>query len=383
MNYFKSKIKLNIKGKNIHKFIKRLISNKIEMLKINYIKHNEANIIVYKKDYDNILKIKSIYEVNEIETYGLIKIKKIVNLYKYIIIGLIISLIIIIILSKMIFKIEVIHDNSNIRKFMLDELETNGISKYKFKKNYDDIQIIKKNIMDKYKDKLEWLEIEEVGTKYVIRLKERIIVDNTKDNKKYNVIAKKGGIIKKIIASNGNIIREINNYVNKGDIIISGNVYLNEDLKDVVGAKGSVLAEVWYNVTVTYPYIYSEIKTTGNSAKVYALKILNNVIEINKKFKEKNIEEKVILNHNLLPISLVLQKQFETTTISQVLTNEEATSKAISEAILKMNNKLLSNEEIIEYKVLKTSVNDDSIVLNMFFSVLEDITEYQEIVMLQ
>ena len=52
LDKFKSRIKLNIKGKNIERFIKRLIFNKIEMLKISYPSRNEVNIIVYKTDFD-------------------------------------------------------------------------------------------------------------------------------------------------------------------------------------------------------------------------------------------------------------------------------------------------------------------------------------------
>ena len=47
---FQNKISLNIKGKNINRFIKKLRNNKIDILKIKYKNKNEANIIIYKKD---------------------------------------------------------------------------------------------------------------------------------------------------------------------------------------------------------------------------------------------------------------------------------------------------------------------------------------------
>jgi len=79
---FTSKIKLNIKGKNIERFIKRLVTNKIELLKIFYPNRNEVNIIVYKKDYEKIMELKSVYEITELNCYGFIKIKKTLNMYK-------------------------------------------------------------------------------------------------------------------------------------------------------------------------------------------------------------------------------------------------------------------------------------------------------------
>ena len=71
-----SKISLNIKGKNINRFIKKLNNNKIEILSLKYKSKDEADIIIYKKDYSKLLKIKSIYEITELEIFFLIKIKK-------------------------------------------------------------------------------------------------------------------------------------------------------------------------------------------------------------------------------------------------------------------------------------------------------------------
>ena len=45
INKLQNKIKLNIKGKNIERFIKRLKTNQIDLLKIEYLKYNEINII--------------------------------------------------------------------------------------------------------------------------------------------------------------------------------------------------------------------------------------------------------------------------------------------------------------------------------------------------
>ena len=60
-----SKISLNIKGRNINRFIKKLKTNKIEILSIKYKNKNEADIIIYKKDYQTILKIKKVLTFQE------------------------------------------------------------------------------------------------------------------------------------------------------------------------------------------------------------------------------------------------------------------------------------------------------------------------------
>ena len=73
----KSKVVVCVKGNNIERFIHRLVSNKIEILKLKYVKYNEVNITIYKKDYDDLIKLKTVYDVSIIDEKGLIKLKKI------------------------------------------------------------------------------------------------------------------------------------------------------------------------------------------------------------------------------------------------------------------------------------------------------------------
>jgi len=81
----------------------------------------------------------------------------------------------------------------------------------------------------------------------------------------------------------------------------------------------------------------------------------------------------------MLPISFVLQEQKEIITISSILTEEEAIDKATIAAKTKMDENLKEDESIIDYKILKTSIKEDKIVLDVFFTVLENITGYEEI----
>ena len=375
-----NKIKLNIKGKNIEKFIKRLKSNNIDLLNIEYKKYNEINIVIYKKDYEKLLEIKTIYEVNTKDIYGIIKLSQVINIYKYLIIFVFIGILILVFLSNIIFNIEVVHNDKELRNLIVNELENYDIKKYKFKKSYNEIQSIKDDILNKYQDKIEWLEIEEKGTSYIVRVEPRIIPNNEVSYEKQNVVASKSAIIKKIITKSGEVVKNINSYVNQGDIIISGNIYLNEEIKDTVKADGIVYGEVWYNVKVEYPYIYSEIKETNNYQDIYVLKIFDKSFEFtSNKFQDKKIDEKIILQNNILPIYLVKQKQQELKTISLLLTSEEALDKALEEAVKKMNEGLSDDEQIINYKILNFNIEEDKVILDVFFTVYEDITSYSKI----
>lgn len=376
----KSKIKLSITGKNINRFIIRLHNNKIEILKCTQINKEKINIIIYEKDYEKLNQIKTIYNIEKLNTYGMIKIKKKLKLNKYLIISIIIGIIILKILTNIIFKIEIIHSDKEIRELLKKELNTYGIKEKSFKKNYNQIEQIKEKILDKYKDKIEWLEIETKGTKYIVRVEIRIIKEKEETKENRNIISKKDARILEIKSAKGQILKEINNYVKKGEIIISGNIYDNETIKNTVRAEGIVYGEVWYEINITYPFIYQETKELDNKKDIYVLKILNKNIELNRnKYKTKKIEEKPILINKLIPISFVKQHQTETQEINQILTIEEAEKYAEEKAINQIKNNLKENEYIIKHKILNKKIKENEIELNIFFSVYENITDYETI----
>ena len=375
-----SKISLNIKGKNINRFIKKLRTKRIEILSLKYKNPNEADIIIYKKDYETVLKIKSIYDVTELDVFGLIKIKRKIKISKHLIVLTLIAFAIFLFFTHVIFDVEVIHSNKDIRNLLLNELKAEGIKKLSFKKSYNEISKIKEKILNKYPDKIEWLEIEENGTKYTVRVEERTIVKEDENNTPRNIVAGKDGVLKKVIAEKGDIVKDMNDYVKKGDMIINGELIFNEKVTGKVRAEGKAYAEVWYVTKTEYPFATYTETETGKTKDIYAIKFLNHTLEFTlHKFKTKKIEEEDIVKHSLIPIKLVKQKQKETKVTDQILTVEEAINKAKEKAENDIKKNLSKDEYIIRSKYLKSTVKESIVEVEMFFAVYEDITDYAEI----
>lgn len=374
----KTKVIINVSGNNIRRFISKLINIKIEILNIEYLSSREANIEIYNNDLKKVKSLKSIYEIKIKEYKGYLRLKRLFRKNIIFAASLFLGFILIIFLSNVIFKVEVVHNDNKLRTILYEELSNYDIKKYKLKKDYDDIQIIKSEILKKYKDKIEWLEIIEDGTKYIVRVEERKIINNSEEVKPRNIIAKCDAVIKKILATNGQVVKEVNNYVKKGDIIISGNVYLNDLIKDTVRANGSVYGEVWYQVSIEYPFNYQEEKLTGNEKDIYVIKLFNHVIGLNQ-YKNKITEDKLLYKNNYFPLSIIKQKQRETNIIDEVYTIDEVIDKALELGRSKINAKLGESEFIITEKKLKLNIKNSKIVLDMFYSTYENITDYEEI----
>ena len=381
LKIFSSSIKIKVTGRNINNFLKRLINNNINIEKVIPISHKEIDLIINYQDLDKVLKLKTIYNIKIVRYYGKLRIIKRIKKDIFILSSLLISLLLIYTLSNIIFKVEVIHSNKNIIKLVTKELEDNGIKKYKFVKNYQEIEKIKNKILEENKDTLEWLEIIREGTKYTIRVEERIINNKPKDNKIYNIVASKNAVIKNIYAESGEKIRSINTYVKKGDIIISSDITLPNNEKISKTASGKVQGEVWYNINIEYPYQYHEMKYTGNKKKVLVLNLLNKRISFFDfhKYKTFNRNIKYIFNNNITPISLIYEDEYETNIINEVYDYNTAREKAITKAKDKILEKYPNIKDITDIKIIKEEDKKNKISLNLFVTCLEDITEYQEV----
>lgn len=368
---------IKVSGKNTNRFITKLIQNKIALLDISNIDRKEIYIKIYEKDLKKVEGLKTIYSINIRRVYGFLYIKQVVKYYKVLLISIIICTIIFLFSIRIITKVEVIHNDSDIRQLLLNETKKRGIKKFGLRKSYEEIEKIKVDILDKKRNDIEWIEIERVGTKYIIRVEERKLNKSKKEEEKVNIVAKKSSIIKLIEAKEGVVSKEINSYVKKGDVIISGEVYLNEELKNIGTAKGKVYGEVWYKTTVEYPFLYKAKNYTGNKKTIYSLKFLNNKFDLSfrKKYKDYESKETPILSHLFFPIRLQKEIRKEVVKTDDIYTIDEAIKQANITANKKIEENLNGKEKIISSKNLKVSVKDSKIILEVFFTVFEDITD--------
>ena len=381
LNFFRNTITINVKGKNIERFLKRLVREKIELYKIDVIHYNEINIKISYKDLERVLEIKTIYDVEIVNYYGLLKFKRLINKNKLLILSIVLGICLLYFLSNIIFNIEIIHNDKELRDMLESELKKYDVTTFKLKKNYNELESIKGKILDDHKEELEWIEIEVVGTKYIVRVEERKMNVKEESVPVRNIVATKHAVLKSIDAKSGDIVREINTYVKPGDVVISGDIKLNEESKAKVGADGVIYGEVWYQTQVEFPYEYHEKNYTGKKKTVYSFKFLNNYFDLFnfKPYKQYETKEKVILGSSLLPISLVKVEQREVIKKDKTYTELEALNEALKLAKNKIEKNLDEKEYIISQKKLKVEARNSKIVVDVFFKVYENITGYSDI----
>ena len=373
---FQSKYLLKIEGKDNKRFIKQLIKQDIYFENLEFTENN-AYIKVDETNYSKIKSIKTIYAINIINIYGIIKIKNIIKKYFLFLISLLFATIGLYTLNNLIFEIEVVHSKKEIRELLYNELSKRNIAKYKIVSSFTKQENIVKDILNNNKNTLEWMELERIGTKYYVRVEERIIKNVKEETSPRHIIAKKDGIIISIEATKGEIVKSINNYVHKGDIIISGFIKKNEDIINIVSAEGIIFAETWYKVSIELPKHYYEEISTGESKNVFKVGFLTkgwNLFDFNN-YKNKKISNKISFNDPANILKIGIYKEEELKVIDEIYTTENMLPTAYKIAEDKLKAHLGENDKIISQKKLKMQENNSTIEVTLFYKVYEDITD--------
>ena len=370
---------LKISGKRIDTFLMLLVRFSINFKMLN--RGRDFIIIeVLEEDYDNLLKISTTYKIEIVKRKGLLNVVHFIKTRKFFVVMVLLGVLFFNLLTNIVFSIKVIDTDSELREIILTDLEELGLRKYNFKISYKEKEKMEEAILKKEKDILEWIEIEEVGVSYEVKLIRRVKYDIKKETEPRDIIAKKTGLITRVEAESGEVVTKKNAYVKKGDTLISGLIRNNGNIVSKVRAEGRVYAEVWYKVALSLPLTYHEEMKTGNNKNVLEISFLSDDIAITdfSKYKHSKDTKKVLYKHPLLPISINLTKKEEVkTTDIDFSENYEENIKPL--AVEKLKNKLGNDIKILSEKVLKREENTDRIDIEIFFKVEEDITSYKSL----
>ena len=365
-----NKIKIKVFD-NTYKFIKYIINNNIYYTDL--IKEKDCFILcINEKDY---IKIKYRFKNIILKYYGKKGFINYLYFHRYMLISFVFSLIVLFMVSNTIFDIRINSNNKDIINIIGESLRKNNLAKYKKKKSFEEIQKIKEEILIENEEVLEWIEIKEKGCIYIIEVTPRVINKNKSNNGVSSIYSKSDGVIRHINVIRGTRIRDINDYVKRGDLLISGNIVKDEKLVSQVNAEGKIYAEVWYIITASIPFKYTEYEKTGKIVNHYYLDVLGNKFTITGKYDSDNMmsKTKLILDKPYLMFKLYKEVKEEYMYKEYSINEEEALNLALKRSEEKIKNKLSKDEYIISKKVLKKEVNYSKMYVEVFFKVYENI----------
>ena len=362
-------IEITIITRSPYKAIKYLNKLNINLYNIKY-NNDSITILISQKDLNKVNKIYK-YKINKI--YGKKEIINYTKQNKISIIYLLSFLTLIFLFTRVIIDIDIISENKTLSSLIMNELEKNNIHKYSFIKSEGELSKIKGIILNNNKEYLEWINIERQGMKYIINLEPKVEKNKQEELPYCNIISSKNATVTRIITHKGEELVSVNDSVKKGDILISGDIKYNEEIKKQVCASGIVYGTTWYTINIEIP-LNHEIINKLNKKRYNLLVEYNN--KKNKIFKPriKNYIEENNKIINLFGIELYLQKEIEVTKEIVPYTEEEISKLIENKINTTMSHTLNGEAKIIDRKVLKKQVNNSTIELEIFIIAEEQIS---------
>lgn len=373
MNRMPHYIWISFKTNDYYKLVSRLYKSSISYYDLKITDHY-IYIKILRNDYNKVKKYLISYKIKKVSDSGIYKIINIIKKNYIILIGFFISFLYLFILNNMIIKIEIINNDKEIVSRISESLSKYKLRVLTLKKDHLEIEGIVDKILNDNKEYIEWLEIKYDGIKMIVEVTEKVKEEIIKDDGVCNIVSKSDAKIISYKLKKGDPLFKLNQYVYKDEVLVTGIIKHNEEIKDTLCASAIIYGELWYKVSIEVPFNSEEYVETGRHQ--FNIKIVNGNKDykiLRSKYKKYNETRETLYKLNDFKIELVREKEKKLKTIK--LTEKEAYEKGIKMTIDKINMRLDKDEAILEKKVLKNVVNDSTMVIDIFVVTKEKINK--------
>lgn len=375
-NFLKGYVIIKIEGLSIEKFLNLIMINDVYIWDIE--RKNYTTIIakVSLKGFKEILSFakKTSCRVSVISKRGLPFVILRFKRRKALVFGATVSFILVYVFSTFIWGINIETVNNVNEKEVLEKLTLlglkPGVSKFAI-----DIKKIETKFLLENND-ISWIGINIKGTnafvKVVGKTKPQEILSN---DEPCNIIAKKDGIIYKMVVLEGEAVKKVGDTVKAGDIIVTGIIEKPGLETRFVHADGQIIARTWYEVYADAELKKEVFERTNNRITVTKIIFGNNTITISPKkvdFKNFEKEEKEIIIRNF-PVKIIKETYYETKPKTIVLSKEEAKNIAFEKALRELKNILGPQSKIVNKKESYMIIQDKILRVNITAEVFEEI----------
>ncbi|MBD1382104.1 sporulation protein YqfD [Metabacillus arenae] len=386
-NYFQGVIKVTIKGAGTERFLNDCSRNQIVVWNVRKDNNQAISFFIRFKD---VQAIRHIVRKNECKCYFQKRIG-LPFLYKKslrnsgFIIGLGIFLFSILLLSNMVWGIEIKGATPQTEHLIKKELDRIGVKIGKIQFFVEKPDIIQKKLTDGI-DEITWVGVELTGTTYHLNVVEKTSPNKEKLFSPQHIVAKKKAVISKMFVEEGKPMVMVNEHVKKGQILVSGLIGSEKNQKKVP-ARGEIFGETWYKSTVTVPLNTGFQVYSGKDNRKHYIRLGSLQIPIwgfnQEKLDSFELEEDTryvkFLNWSL-PIAYVKEIFRENEEITRSYSVDQAIDKGIEMGKIDVKQKIGEDGEIISQKVLHHSKENGKVKLEILYKTNENIVKTTPIV---
>ena len=351
------------------RFLNILCSKNIKAYKINRINITTVRLEIDYNDYEEVVKEAKNLK-GKTKVIGKQGMRFFISSLKNklsLVIGLIFFIGVLYILSTHIWAVEIDTKENvtpfEIRKELTSLGVTPGISKDKI-----NVYDLEKKIQDINSDIL-WIRARIEGSTLKIILQEKVTPPQIEQEaREGDCIAKVGGEIKRIYVSSGTAKVSVGDFVNEGDVLITA-IQGREGDEYSVEAKGSVIANTFYEKEMEIQVNGTRIENTGNTDSDIYLNLWGNKIYLKKAINNFKYYDKINNNEGFFNKVTYFERSEK-----EVNLNRDEAIKEGAENLEKSLIKSLSNDAKITNKDISIQdLGDGKIRVKVMFIVEQDI----------
>ncbi|WP_147532401.1 sporulation protein YqfD [Bacillus marasmi] len=387
LEFFSGTVTVKVSGRGIERFINQLLRNGITIWDV---KRYGVDTVVFSLKLQDVKSIRPLIRDSECKlTFqrrnGMPFLFKQMLRNSGLVAGAFLFLFVIMLLSNMVWRVEIKGANPATEHKIYKQLDKMGVKPGKLQFFVDDVETIQRKLTNNIQV-LTWVGVELRGTTFHLEVVEKKEPKKLEELGPRHLVAKKEGVISKIYVEKGQKQVEINQHVNKGQMLVSG-IIGKEEKTEIVSAKGEVYGETWYKSMVELPIKSTFQVYNGNEKQKYSIKFGSVTIPVWGFGKPNYLAyEEDTTNHKLrflkweLPISFndtVLREKEE---VTRIYSNEEAIEVAKEIARKDIKSKLSEDAIIKGENVLHQAIDNGKVTLSIHYQIIEDIAEPQPII---
>jgi len=387
-NFFSGYVKIKVTGKLIEPFLNNCVREKVMIWDL---KRQGTTTVTGYLMLDDIHKLRKIIRKSDckLEFVGRIGlpflIKKMIKNSGFVL-GIVASLLVVLLLSNMVWNIEVTGATPKLEHEIRKELSMMGIKRGKLQFSLPGIEQIQSELTEKFSSSITWVGVSLNGTAYHFEVVEKNVPKEPEYISPRHLVAKKKAVIYDYFIEQGQPIIKINDFVRPGQILVSG-VIGKDGKTEIIPAKGKIFGEIWYKSHVVVPLETAFNVYTGNSLTKYSIKIYKVNIPIwgfqkieYKNYKAENTDKQIKFLKWKLPV--VYRKQVIRENEEHIRKYDKQTAISIAKKTARTALKAKLGEEAVikGENVLHQSIDNGKVKLLIHYQVIEDIASPQPII---
>ncbi|RHW41019.1 sporulation protein YqfD [Neobacillus notoginsengisoli] len=387
MDFFSGKVTVRLSGRGNERFLNTLARNGFQIWNV---RREGPDVILFTIRLRDALRIRRYVKGSECKI-SFIRRKGFPFLVRRLLrnsgflIGGFLFLFMFLLLSNVVWGIEIKGAKPETEYLIRKELDKIGIKSGKLIFSLDNVDTIQKKLTNQV-GAITWVGVELRGTTYHLRVVEKNEPNEQETFTPRHLIAKKEAVIVNYFIEKGIKLFDVNERVVPGQVLVSGMIGREGEMQ-AIAAKGEIWGETLYKGYAELPLSATFQVFNGLEQQKHYLRFGSFSVPIwgfgKVEFTDYETETtsvNVKLYKWQLPIAHVNKTMREREEVTRVYTKEEAMKKASELARNDLKKRIDEDAIIKEEKVLHRTISNGKVKLSILYTVIENIAIGQPII---